>query len=154
MVGLGSFDGHQDEQAELRSSVEAMKKSSTNTIRYDHYTEKLQDRDKCMAKRKRVEAFIVIRRVVKSEAMEGTHERMKEIGKSRYEFVEIAHRKVDKVIKRIEQVKLMERRDHWSERKQIDHFARDMDALIHSHSTRKAARLWQECVRNEVFMKS
>ena len=39
MVGLRSFDGHQDVQAELRSSVEAMKKSSTNAIRYDLYTE-------------------------------------------------------------------------------------------------------------------
>ena len=45
MVGLRSFDGHQNDQAELRLSVAAMKKSSTNTIRYDHYTEKLQDRD-------------------------------------------------------------------------------------------------------------
>ena len=46
-----------------------------------------------------VEAFSVIRRVVKSEAMDGTHVRMKEIGKSSYEFMEFVHRKVDKVIK-------------------------------------------------------
>ena len=87
MVMFRSVDGHQDEQAELRSSVEAMKKSSS-TIRYAHYTENLQDRDKCIAKRKRVEAFRVIRWVVKSEAMIGTHVRMKEIGKSSYDFVE------------------------------------------------------------------
>ena len=61
MVELRSFDGHQDEQAELRPTVQAMNKSSTNTIRYGHDTEKLQDRDKCVAKRKRVEAFSVIR---------------------------------------------------------------------------------------------
>ena len=110
-IGLRSFDEHQDEQAELRSSAEAMNKSSTNTIRYDHYTEKLQDPYKYIAKRKRVEAFSVIRGVVKSEAIDGTHVRMKEIGKSSYEFVDFVQRKVDKVIKRIERVKLMERRD-------------------------------------------
>ena len=132
------FDGHQDEQAELRSSVEAVKKHSTNTIRYDHCTEKLQERDTCIAKRKRVEAFSVIRRVVKSEAMEGTHVRMKEIGKSRYEFVEFVQRKVDKVIKRIEQVKLMERRDDWSQRRQIDHVTTDMDGVDSRASIKKS----------------
>ena len=154
MVGLMSFDGHRDDQAELRSSVETMKKSSTNTIGYDHYTEKLQDRDKCIAKRKKVEAFSVIRRVVKSEALEGTHVRVKEIGMSSYEFVDFVHRKVDKVIKRIGVVNLMERRDGWSQRRQIDHVTTDMDELIHAHPPRKAERLWQEFVRSEVFMKA
>ena len=127
MVGFRSFDGHQDDSAELRSSVEAMKKSSRKTIRHVHYTEKLQDRDKCIAKRKRVEAFSVVRRMVKSEAMDCTHVRMKETGKSSYEFVEFVHRKVDRVIKRIESAKLMSRRDDWSRRRQINHVATDVD---------------------------
>ena len=153
MVGLRSFDGHQDDQAELGSS-EAMKKSSTNTIRYDLCTEKLQHRDERIAKRKRVEAFSVIRRVVKSEAMNGTHVRTKEIGKSSFEYVEFVHRKVDKIIKRIEKVKLMERRGEWSQQRQIDHVSTDTDELIHAHPPRTAARWWQEFVRNEVFMKA
>ena len=33
MVVLRSFDGHQDDRTESKSSVEAMKKFSTNTIR-------------------------------------------------------------------------------------------------------------------------
>ena len=61
---------------------------------------------------------------------------------------------MDKVIKRIEQVKLMERRDDWSQRRQIDHVATDMDELIRAHPPSTAARLWQEFVRNEAFMKA
>ena len=79
---------------------------------------------------------------------------VKEIGKSSYEFVEFVHRKVDKVIKRIEQVKLMERQDDWSQRRQIHHADTDMDELIHAHPPRKAARWWQEFIRNEVCMKA
>ena len=94
----------------------------------------------------------MIRRVVKSEAMDGTHVRTKEIGKSSYEFVEFVHRKVDKIIKRIAKVKLMERRDEWSQRRQTDHVATDMDEFIHAHPPRTAARWWKEFVRNEVFM--
>ena len=47
----------------------------------------------------------------------------------------------------------MERRDDWSQRRQIDHVVTDMDGLIHAHPPSKAAR-WQEFVRNEVFMKA
>ena len=84
------------------------------------------------------------------------------------------HRKVDKIIKEKEQVKIMEKRDDTSQQRQIDHFVTDMDVLIHAHppreaepdrtvvwllpkdhaGARKAARLWQECFRNEVFMKA
>ena len=84
----------------------------------------------------------MIRRVVKSEAMEGTHVHMKDIGKSKHEFVEFVHRKVDNVIRRIEQVKLMERRDDWSEWRQIDNVATDIDEFIHAHPPRKAVRWW------------
>ena len=86
---------------------------------YDHYTGKFLDRDKYIAERKKdldqVEAYCVIRRVKKSEAIDGTHVRMKEIGKLRYEFEEFVNRKVDKVIEEIEQVKIMEKRDDTSQ---------------------------------------
>ena len=74
----------------------------------------------------------------KSEANDGTHVRMKEIGKLRYEFEEFVHRKVDKVIKEIEQVKLMEKRDDTSQQGQIDHVVTDMDGLIYAESPREA----------------
>ena len=40
-----------------------------------------------------METFSVIRRVAKSEAMFGTHVRVKETGESGYEFVDFVHRK-------------------------------------------------------------
>ena len=94
-----------------------MKKSSVNTFddvthRYEHYTGKLRDRDKTIARGKKefdqMEAFSVIRRVKRSQAIDGTHVRMKERGKLRCEFEEFVHRKVDKVIDEIEQVKLID----------------------------------------------
>ena len=89
--------------------MEAVKKSSPSTIddvnhSADHYTEKLWGRNKCTAKRKRVESFSVIRRANASEAIDGTRVRMKEIGKPRYEFEEFVNQVVDKVIDEIEQV--------------------------------------------------
>ena len=109
---------------------------------YDHYTGKLLDRDKYIAERKKdldqVEAYCVIRRVKKSEATDGAHVRMKEIGKLRYEFEEFVHRKVDKVIEEIEQVKLMEKRDDTSQQRQSDHAVTDMDELIYAHPPREA----------------
>ena len=103
---------------------------------------KLLDRDKYIAERKKeleqVEAYCVIRRVKKSEAIDGTHVRMREIGKLRYEFEEFAHRTVDKVIEEIEQVKLMETRDDTSQQRQIDHIVTDMDELNFAHPPRKA----------------
>ena len=113
---------------------------------YDHYTGKLLDRDKYIAERKKdldqVVAYCVIRRVKKSEATDGTHVRMKEIGKLRYEFEEFVHRKVDKVIEEIEQVKLMEKRDDTSQQRQIDHVVTDMDELICAHPPREAEPDW------------
>ena len=77
-IGIGdlrSVAGHQAERADSMFPVEAMKYSA-NTIadvgyKDEHYTEKLWDRDKCVAKH-----FSVIRRVKKSEAIDGTHVRM------------------------------------------------------------------------------
>ena len=58
---------------------------------YDHYTGKLRNRDEYMARRKKecdqMEAFSVIRRVKKSEAIDGTHVRMKEIASENGDFV-------------------------------------------------------------------
>ena len=68
----------------------------------------------------------------------------------------------------------MEKRDDTSKQRQIDHVVTDMDELIYAHPPReaepdctvvwlllkahagawKAARLWQECFRNEVCMKA
>merc|ERR1712135_127884 len=56
-------------------------------------------------------------------------ERRKQIGKLRYEFEEFVHRKVDKFIEEIEQVKLMEKRDDTSQQRQIDHIVGDMESL-------------------------
>ena len=52
--GLRSVAGHQVEQTDTMLPIEAMI-SSANTIadvsrQYEHYTGKLQDRDKCVAK--------------------------------------------------------------------------------------------------------
>ena len=109
---------------------------------YDHYTRKLLDRHKYIAERKKeldqVEAYCVIRRVKKSEATHGTHVRMKEIGKLRYEFEEFVHRKVDKVIEEIVQVKLMEKRDDTSQQRQTDRVVTDMDEFIYAHLPRGA----------------
>ena len=145
---------------------------------YENGTGMLLDRDKYIAERKKeldqVEAHCVVRRVKKSEAIDRTHVRMKEIRKLRDEFEEFAHRKVDKVIEEFEQLKLMEKRDDTSQQRQIDHVVTDMNELIYAHppreaepdctvvwlllkarsGARKVARLWQECFRNEVFMKA
>ena len=108
---------------------------------YDHYTKKLLDRHKYIAERKKeldqVEAYCVIRRVKKSETIDGTHVRMKEIGKLRYEFGEFVHRKEEKVIEEMEQVKLMEKRDDTSQQRKIDHVVTDMDELIYAHPPRE-----------------
>ena len=109
--GLRSFDGHQAEQAQLMLAIEVAKDEfSVDTIdddsrQYDHFSRKLLDRDNHIAERKKeldqVEAHCVVRRVKKSETMDGTHVRMKEIGKLRYEFEEFVHRNVDKVIEKL-----------------------------------------------------
>ena len=100
--------------------IEALKKSSVHAMDeishwYHHHTRKSPNRDKCSARRKKecgqMEAFSVLRRVKKTEAIDGTHVRMKEPGNLRYECEECAHRKVDKIIEKIEQVTLMEKRD-------------------------------------------
>ena len=85
--GLRSFDGRQAEQAqEVLAMVVAKDEFSVDTIdddshQYDHYTGKLLDRDKYIAEREKeldqVEAYCVIRRVKKSEAIDVTHVRMK-----------------------------------------------------------------------------
>ena len=100
---------------------------------------------------------------------------MKEMCKLRYEFKEFAHRKVDKVIEEMEQMKFTEKRDDTSQQEQIGHVVTDMDELIYAHPSRgaepdcivvwlllkahsgarRAARLWQEFFRNAVlFMRA
>merc|ERR1719359_1876064 len=48
-------------------------------------------------------------------------ERREQINKLRFEFEDFVHRKVDKVIQDIEEVKMSEKRDDSSQQKQIDH---------------------------------
>ena len=151
-----------------------MKKSSVNTI--DEVSHWYGLRDNCIVRRKKefgqVKAFSGIRRVKESETIDGAHVRMKEISKLRYEFEEFVHRKVDKVIEEIEQVKLMEKRDDTPQQRQIDHVVTDMDGLIYAHPPReaapdrtvvwfllkahagagRAARLWQDFFRHEAVM--
>ena len=83
--GLRSNAGHQAERTESMLTIEAMKKSSVNAIvdvshKYDHYTRKLWDRDKYIAKRKnefdQMEVLSVRRRVKKSRAADDTYVRM------------------------------------------------------------------------------
>ena len=123
-----------------------MTKCSVNTLEDvshhdEQYTGTLRDQDKYIASRKKefdqMEDFSVILRRKKSEVTDGTHVRMKEIGKLGYDFEEFLHRKVDKVIEEIEQVKLMEKRDDTSEQRQIDHVDTDME-LIYANSPREA----------------
>ena len=144
---LRSFDGHQAEQADWMLSVEAIKKSSANTTddvshRYDSHTGKLRNRDYYIARRKEefdeMEVFSGFRRVKKSEAIDGAHVRMKEMCKLHYEFEEFAHRKVEKVIEEMEQVKFMEKRDDTSQQRQIGHVVTDMDEFIYAHPPRGA----------------
>ena len=87
--GLRSFDGRQAEQVqEMLAMVVAKDEFSVDTIdddsrQFDHYTGKLLDRDKYITEREKeldqVEAYCVIRRVKKSEAIDGTHVRVKEM---------------------------------------------------------------------------
>ena len=86
IVDLRSVAGHQVERADSMLPIEAMK-YSVNTIadvsyQYEHYTRKLWDRDKCVAKH-----FSVIRRVKKSEAIDGIHVRMAAIPSENGDFV-------------------------------------------------------------------
>ena len=73
--GLRSVAGHQAERADSMLPVEAMKYSA-NAIadvnyQHEHCTGKLRDRNKCVPKH-----VSVIRRVKKSEAIDGNHGRM------------------------------------------------------------------------------
>ena len=91
--GLRSFDGHQDVQTHLMSATETVKEdSAAETIdedsrRYDYYTGELLDRAKNITGRKKefdqLESFGVIRR----EATDGIHVRMKIIAHNKGDLV-------------------------------------------------------------------
>ena len=92
---LRSVTGHQAARADSMLPVEATK-YSWNTIadvgyQYEHYTGKLWDRNKCVAKRKKevdqMEVFSVIRRGKKSEAVDGTHVRLAAIPSEKGDLV-------------------------------------------------------------------
>ena len=83
---LRSVAGHQAERADSMLPTEAMKYSADTiadvSYQYEHYTQKLWDRDKCFAKH-----FSVIRRVKKREATDGFHVRMAVIPSENGDFV-------------------------------------------------------------------
>ena len=103
--GLRSFDGHQAEQAQLMLAIEVAKNEfSVDTIdddsrRCDYSSGKLLDRDKHIAGRKKEvdqkESFGVIRRVKKSEAIDGTHVRMKVIASVKGDSVRSVWRSIN-----------------------------------------------------------
>ena len=76
----------QVERADSILPVEAMKYSANTSAdvgyQHEHFTEKLWDRNKCVAKH-----FNVIRRVKKSEAVDGTHVRLAAIPSEKGDFV-------------------------------------------------------------------
>ena len=83
---LRSVAGHQAERADSMLPIEAMKYSANTiadvTYQYEHYTGKLWDRDKCVAKH-----LSVIRRGEKSEAIDGIQVRMAAIPSENRDFV-------------------------------------------------------------------
>ena len=200
--GLRSFDGHQDVQTNVMSAIETVKEdSAAKTIdeesrRYDHFSGELLDRTKYITGRKKeldqLSSFGVIRR----EAIDGIHVRMKIF----------AHNKVDLVRWRlVSMVNQYERHDVFAgtpalkvfrmliakaaSHSHAEHGLRKIIAVLdvavafphadtedvkHAHppaeaepdrtvvwllikahyGTLKVARLWQEFLRNEVFMKA
>merc|ERR1711985_67219 len=78
-------------------------------------------------------------------------ERREQISKLRYEFEEFVHRKIDKVLEEIEEVKRSERRDDSSQQQQIDQLVSDMEHLKEDLFSIQAA--WGKLVSNcMVFM--
>merc|ERR1719218_201390 len=78
-------------------------------------------------------------------------DRREQISKLRYEFEEFVHRKIDKVLEEIEEVKRSERRYDSSQQQQIDQLVTDMEHLKEDLFSMQAA--WGKLVSNcTVFM--
>eukprot|EP00747_Dinoflagellata_sp_TGD_P183488 gnl/TRDRNA2_/TRDRNA2_38395_c0_seq1.p1 gnl/TRDRNA2_/TRDRNA2_38395_c0~~gnl/TRDRNA2_/TRDRNA2_38395_c0_seq1.p1 ORF type:complete len:170 (-),score=44.94 gnl/TRDRNA2_/TRDRNA2_38395_c0_seq1:156-611(-) len=66
---------------------------------------------------------------LRKELEQERYERRDALNKLRYEFEEFVHRKIDKVLEEVEEIKRMERRDDSEQQFQIDHLISDVDRL-------------------------
>merc|ERR1712185_246971 len=73
-------------------------------------------------------------------------ERREQISKLRYEFEEFVHRKIDKVLEEIEEMKRTEKRDDSSQQQQIDNLISDLDRLKENLFSIQSA--WGKLVSN------
>merc|ERR1719160_2313453 len=76
-------------------------------------------------------------------------ERRDALNKLRYEFEEFVHRKIDKVLEEVEEMKRMEKHDDSSQQQQIDHLVADLDRLKQNlFSVQNAwGKLVSQCLR-------
>merc|ERR1719454_353871 len=83
---------------------------------------------------------------LRKELEQERFERRDSLNKLRYEFEEFVHRKIDKVLEEVEEMKRMEKRDDSSQQQQIDHLCADLDRLKQNHFTVQNA--WGKLVSN------
>lgn len=83
---------------------------------------------------------------LRKELEQERFERRDQINKLRYEFEEFVHRKIDKVLEEIEEMKRTEKRDDSSQQQQIDGLISDLDHLKNTcdvtSSPRKGCGEW------------
>merc|ERR1712039_517309 len=77
-------------------------------------------------------------------------ERREQINKLRYEFEDFVHRKVDRVLEEIEEMKMSEKRDDSSQQKQIEYIVHDMELLREDLFAIQAS--WGKLVSNCMVM--
>jgi len=73
-------------------------------------------------------------------------ERREQISKLRYEFEEFVHRKIDKVLEEIEEMKRTEKHDDTAQQQQIDGLISDLDRLKENLFSVQSA--WGKLVAN------
>merc|ERR1719271_2136841 len=83
---------------------------------------------------------------LRKELEQERFERRDSLNKLRYEFEEFVHRKIDKVLEEVEEMKRMEKRDDSSQQQQIDHLVGDLDRLKENLYSVQSA--WGKLVSN------
>merc|ERR1712139_654695 len=83
---------------------------------------------------------------LRKEIEQERFERRDALNKLRYEFEEFVHRKIDKVLEEVEEMKRMEKRDDLSQQQQIDHLVADLDRLKENLFSVQSA--WGKLVSN------
>merc|ERR1719389_58146 len=83
---------------------------------------------------------------LRKELEQERFERRDQINKLRYEFEEFVHRKIDKVLEEIEEMKRTEKRDDSSQQQQIDGLISDLDRLKENLFSIQSA--WGKLVSN------